>query len=707
MSPPTDLCEWCDKIFFDPETLYYLFWETREITHYSLGPGSRVQNSSCPFCLLVAQTFYGGHKTLAEIEDVEVSWQETVPGRRAFQVWGSRDDTYIAFATESAPGDASRRPSAPRGTRLSYYVEGTTKPMIDIHRILSWISSCDELHRDKCSPPATLSFHNAYPRLPIMRFIDVNANCIVETTSLSQYIALSYVWGAVPSIRLTKANRSPLLKPGSLEKLIDLVPWTIRDAIVLVRNLGCRYLWVDALCLVQNDEEDLIRGVNAMDLIYERAWLTIVASCGYNANFRLPGVQEGTRKACTNTVEVTPGTKLGVITELDELLIGTIYETRAWTFQERLLSHRTLYFVDEQLFYRCRGADQAEHYADIPAQNEEYPAVSATAALSQAILLHNPPADYRHMLFHYSRRLLTNQNDAPRAMAGIMRRFAEALCCEFFQGIPVAFFDYFLVFQPFYSFLNRRSTMPSYSWTGWQGSVTFHATSPELYDIGIPTGYLQLEPEYDEEWLDKATWVIWYKRSPSGVTSLVWDPSANTDPAGETSGYRNWSLFNDGGRRVPLGIDPTQTAPSQALWFSREPPPYPMLQFWTMSVFYNITDVDVFNGVADIEDCHGEKCGRVGLDAFEDLEYFDFTRSFQFILLSECWAPKSVIEETLAEEQDEDDNNAPEEDLKYYNALLIEWQGGIAERRGFAVILQDAVETSLPPGPEWKEILLA
>jgi hypothetical protein len=61
----------------------------------------------------------------------------------------------------------------------------------------------------------------------------------------------------------------------------------------------------------------------------------------------------------------------------------------------------------------------------------------------------------------------------------------------------------------------------------------------------------------------------------------------------------------------------------------------------------------------------------------------------------------------LADEQDEDDNTAPEEDLKYYNALLIEWQGGIAERRGFAVMPQDAVENSLPPGPEWKEILLA
>ncbi|KAF4946323.1 hypothetical protein FGADI_11274 [Fusarium gaditjirri] len=75
-----------------------------------------------------------------------------------------------------------------------------------------------------------------------------------------------------------------------------------------------------------------------------------------------------------------------------------------------------------------------------------------------------------------------------------------------------------------------------------------------------------------------------------------------------------------------------------------------------MSFFYNITDADV---VAEIEDCHGEK------HAFEeDLEYFDFTWPFQFILLSEFWAPKSIIEERLAEEQDEDDNTAPEEDLK-------------------------------------------
>jgi len=72
-----------------------------------------------------------------------------------------------------------------------------------------------------------------------------------------------------------------------------------------------RYLWVDALCLIQDDTEDLDRGVNAMDLIYERAWLTVVAACGHDANARLPGVQNGTRKASRNTVEIKPGAEIG------------------------------------------------------------------------------------------------------------------------------------------------------------------------------------------------------------------------------------------------------------------------------------------------------------------------------------------------------------------------------------------------------------
>ncbi|RSL68869.1 hypothetical protein CEP53_002407 [Fusarium sp. AF-6] len=118
----------------------------------------------------------------------------------------------------------------------------------------------------------------------------------------------------------------------SLIKVSDRLPATIRDAIAVVQRLGCRYLWVDALCLVQNDTYDLDQGVKTMDLIYERAWLTIVAACGHDANARLPGAQYGTRKPSTNTCNVMPGITLGVVVGLDDLLGRSMYDTRGWTY---------------------------------------------------------------------------------------------------------------------------------------------------------------------------------------------------------------------------------------------------------------------------------------------------------------------------------------------------------------------------------------
>lgn len=131
--------------------------------------------------------------------------------------------------------------------------------------------------------------------------------------------------------RAAKANRNKLLVPGSLDDAWDGLPRTIQDAITLVQRLGARYLWVDALCLLQNDSADLDRGVNVMDLIYEQAWLTIIAGHGHNANTGLPRVRQGSKKASQNIVQIKPGVSLGVTTALHWLLALSVYNYRAWT----------------------------------------------------------------------------------------------------------------------------------------------------------------------------------------------------------------------------------------------------------------------------------------------------------------------------------------------------------------------------------------
>ncbi|KAF5965910.1 hypothetical protein FBULB1_11988 [Fusarium bulbicola] len=597
--------------------------------------------------------------------------------------YGSRPDTWIGFSSDMETSGHLDPTSA-------FFIEPWTGPVVDTSRISLWISNCEQLHSLECAMPANLLFAEAFPGLRVLRLIDIEDDCLVEITRLEKYIALSYVWGAVANFRLTKANRTALLRPGSIGRVFEMLPNTIQDAITLTRRLGCRYLWVDALCLLQNDTEDLELGVNVMDLIYERAWLTVVAACGHDANARLPGVQEGTRHGSYNTFEIVPGVEMGIVTGLDALLQHSVYNSRAWTFQEQVLSRRVLYFVDNKVFYRCRTAEHAEHFVDDLSQT--FVNTSAVSLLPSAVFMTDPVFDLSVMLSYYTKRVLTNQNDASRAMAGITRRLLERMKCNFFQGLPTATFDLIIVFFASGTVLRRRSAFPSYTWTGWSGSIDVNLETSGGKEVDI--------------WLRDRTWIIWYKRNPSGTTSLIWDLDANPSfPLSDVNyaGYRGRRPFSDG-RYVPRQLDTRRTMPTEQVSFSREVPSYPTLQFWTLSLFYRISDIDVFRATGYLEDSNRVKSGFVWLDGFEETEFFESHDSFEIILLSETYDGSFAA---IPEMQWQDPYPLSEGQWKYYNIMILEWRGGIAERRGFGLLQQKAVEHSLAPGPSWKEIFLA
>jgi hypothetical protein len=216
------------------------------------------------------------------------------------------------------------------GAIYSYrFLKPTLESEFEVGRLSEWISTCNLAHAEKCCVK-TADFEQSFPGLDVVRFIDVEQASIVELRAVPRYLALSYVWGEVANIRLTTGNRSSLLLPGGIRKAGPKIPRTVRDAIELVRRLDARYLWVDTLCLVQNDPADLARGVNVMDGIYERSWLTIIAADGHNANAGLPGIQEGSRFGRIAT-RITDDISMGVYERLDDLLASSVYASRAWT----------------------------------------------------------------------------------------------------------------------------------------------------------------------------------------------------------------------------------------------------------------------------------------------------------------------------------------------------------------------------------------
>jgi hypothetical protein len=115
---------------------------------------------------------------------------------------------------------------------------------------------------------------------------------------------------------LKRQNKSQFFTPGKLANVQKDLPRTIADAMTLVSQIGERYLWVDSLCLVQDDELDKACGVQKMDLVYQGAILTVVAASGMDSNTGLPELHPGFREVIQWVEEVKPGVKMNAVSAL-------------------------------------------------------------------------------------------------------------------------------------------------------------------------------------------------------------------------------------------------------------------------------------------------------------------------------------------------------------------------------------------------------
>lgn len=306
--------------------------------------------------------------------------------------------------------------------------------------------------------------------------------------------------------------------------------------------------------------------------------------------------------------------------------------------------------------------------------------------LPSAVHMREPVADFITILRYYSPRALTYQQDVLKAMAGIIRRLSDKMKCRFLEGLPTATFDICILFVQNGSNLRRREGFPSYSWTGWKGSLTIFTTGTNKF-------------------LTQDTWIIWYKRSTSGITNLVWDPLANESfPYHDLEyiGYRERRLFQC---PVTLSFPTTRTRPTDDIALASIARNYPVLQFWTLSVHFGIQFTNRMESTGHILDRFGNTCGFLYLDDFGETISFDSAGPFEMIALSTSSNGEGTLVYASLEAVSKEPNLNNTND--FYNILVLEWSEGVAERRGIGFIRQDSVAMSLPPGPVWKEILLA
>ena len=183
---------------------------------------------------------------------------------------------------------------------------------VNAQLLRAWLHQCETEHGEVRMPSLRLPVEkNREAALQPTFVVDVMQSCLVDTPSQCRYVALSYVWGTAPVFRHFLENTQDLRETGSLQSLP--IPATIRDTITLVHAIGEHYIWVESLCIIQDDLMMQRAEIMGMGSIYSRALFTIIAAAGDHANSGLPGVARGSREQVQKIFKIADCELLNVI----------------------------------------------------------------------------------------------------------------------------------------------------------------------------------------------------------------------------------------------------------------------------------------------------------------------------------------------------------------------------------------------------------
>ncbi|ETS82697.1 hypothetical protein PFICI_04573 [Pestalotiopsis fici W106-1] len=335
-----------------------------ERTEDSFGGGRRIILSDevqqdaergCPKCMIIFHSCRDLETTGAKLE---VDCHADKPGMvRLSLTWPEKPTSYhtVQVYVELGTPEPSWKYIKPR--RIL-----TTKRRVEYKPLLhSWIEKCNESHTDCIK---------TNPELPHI-VLDVGSQdkprlfLHVSFKQVGQYTALSYCWGRSNPPKTTTLN----IEQHKRYINFDELPKCFQDAITVTRDLGIRYLWIDSLCIQQDDTQEWQKESSKMADYYNHAYLVIAASqAGDPSQGFLDSLQDS-----SNTTKYS-GIHIGDIINPDSS-ISRIYREklsldywwerhadpldhsplnrRAWVFQEYLLAKRIVHFTANELLWEC------------------------------------------------------------------------------------------------------------------------------------------------------------------------------------------------------------------------------------------------------------------------------------------------------------------------------------------------------------------
>jgi hypothetical protein len=351
---------------------------------------------------------------------------------------------------------------------------------------------CSKEH-PRCTPPET-----SLPvrLIDLSRFSDTSRPLrlyIPGSFEQGRYAALSYCWGYSQPVITTGQNLLRHLRAIQYDSL----PQTLQDAVKTAKAIGLNYLWIDALCIIQDSEIDKQREIAKMAQIYQNASLTIVAACTTSSAEGFLEVRDGTPSA----LEIPVGCDSG---EVGTLSLLPTYQSprhealhdRAWTLQEIILSPRLLIFGKDCVGWKCTAADHGMYrWTDWngycastglttvrvgrggeitrPRISVYSPDFSTYRSSQQAERLPQIYRIWKDLIKDYSTRSMTNEEDKLNAIAGIAAYFQEHMNDVYLAGLWTKYLLQELSWKIKGAKQPSSKRAPSWSWMALDGPVSF------------------------------------------------------------------------------------------------------------------------------------------------------------------------------------------------------------------------------------------
>lgn len=347
-----------------------------------------------------------------------------------------------------------------------------------------WMEECLRNH-DKCKKPRA----NFKPTrlIQISRTGSTTMCRLRDMSSMTTepYAALSYCWGGNQPFKTTTATLPQNLEGIELERL----PRTLQDAVFVTQQLGLRFLWIDALCIVQDSTEDKTCEIGMMAKIYSNATITIAASRaktvweGFLHERPVLGADRPENVFSLSCYRA--GQDLGPVT-----LVPIKYEkidpldTRGWTFQERVLSSRIIGFGTLRSHFTCETSLAelpSDGWSNAPLEHTFGNGVDSKRMadlIAGKYSMQEMLSRWLQVVEGFTTRGIGFIEDKLPAIAGLAERFGELTgdqyCAGLWRkGMPQSLMWYIRLPNANSRRPRARTSAPSWSWAAVENPVMF------------------------------------------------------------------------------------------------------------------------------------------------------------------------------------------------------------------------------------------